>query len=117
MERSLLKSFEWLADKVARGAYKEPSYPEREAYATAKEYSQARLDYLTECSLLECNFRLDLSLVIQAQLDFTPAQAELIVNRAWNEGHSSGYEEIITYARDYSDFAERILFAGGYIDD
>lgn len=40
---------------------------------------------------------------------FTPKQASAISYKAYEDGHSAGYSEVVNYCINYSDFAKDIL--------
>lgn len=48
---------------------------------------------------------------IQTTYKFGPRIAELIYNEAYEDGHAGGYDEVITYAEQYADFAEKLIDA------
>lgn len=48
-------------------------------------------------------FRKDLQEVISNELGFNQEQARVIYRHAWEEGHSSGFSEVISYALDTID--------------
>lgn len=57
-------------------------------------------------------FALDVVEAIIDDLGCDNAQAQVIYAEAWQEGHSSGYHEVITFADSYCDLIRRFLEAG-----
>lgn len=46
---------------------------------------------------------------VQGEYNLNDKQAKLIFDRAYDIGHSEGYEEVLSYADDYGDFAKKLL--------
>lgn len=44
--------------------------------------------------------------------DLSLAQAEVIMELAWQEGHSSGYEQVEYHYSDYADMIARVIALG-----
>lgn len=50
---------------------------------------------------------------IQNEIHVSEAVALIIFNRAWEDGHANGYQEVVYYAEQYCEFVEKILQAIG----
>ena len=46
---------------------------------------------------------------INNEYGFTKPTAELLVNKAWEDGHSCGYAEVRTQASILADFVEEVI--------
>ena len=57
----------------------------------------------------EQNFRDELTKTIYENYNIYPREvAVLIVDRAWDEAHSYGYDEVTSKAHDIADFVEKV---------
>lgn len=54
-------------------------------------------------------FEVDLVKAIKEEYGLNTKQAELVYRMSYEEGHSSGYHEIINYVYDFGPFAKYIL--------
>ena len=57
----------------------------------------------------EDNFRQDLAMEIARAYNMSIEQAEIVVNQAWDRGHSSGYNEVTAFAHEYGEWVEEII--------
>lgn len=54
-------------------------------------------------------FEVDLVKAIEEEYGLNTKQAELVYSMSYDEGHSSGYNEIINYVYDFGPFAKYII--------
>ena len=55
------------------------------------------------------NFLDDLAKEIAEEYDMCLEQARIIVDQAWDRGHSYGYQEVRICAQDYAEWVEKII--------
>ena len=55
------------------------------------------------------NFLEDLEIEIAREYHMAREQARIIVNKAWEHGHSSGFNEVRSYATEFGEWVEEIL--------
>lgn len=60
-----------------------------------KEYSDSLKAYLKRSTDLELQFKEDLITLEMKRYKINKDQANLVYKRAWEDGHSEGYEEVI----------------------
>ena len=51
----------------------------------------------------------DLTVEIAGEYDMSFEQARIIVDQAWDRGHSYGYQEVRIYAEDYAEWVAKII--------
>ena len=55
------------------------------------------------------NFLDNLTKEIASGYDMSLEQARIIVDQAWDRGHSYGYQEVRIYAEDYAEWVAKII--------
>lgn len=60
----------------------------------------------------ETRFRDDLALAVGYEYGLTQAQSVKVVEKAWEDGHSYGLEQVLSDARETAGFAREILDCG-----
>jgi len=55
------------------------------------------------------NFLDDLTVEIAGGYDMNFEQARIIVDQAWERGHSYGYQEVRGFAEEYAEWVEKII--------
>lgn len=127
---SILISMEDVRNNIRSGNYKEPKRPEntreknidyifdenktvKENREMVKAYNdQAKINlinYRNDCYNKYKDFKNDLIAALENDYGFNPVQAKIVYDKAYDEGHAYGYEEIVNCVEDYADFASKFL--------
>lgn len=79
----------------------------------AKRLNDARKrqrdDWYADQALCDARFRNDLIAAIAYEYDLNAAQSSVVFDKAYDEGHSAGYEEVCLEAHSFAGFARKIL--------
>lgn len=59
----------------------------------------------------EQEIRKEIITYIQSEYALSETMANVVYSAAYEDGHSAGYEEVISFIADYANFAERIIHA------
>jgi hypothetical protein len=114
-----------VSEKIENEDYKNKMvYPSRrqlgptEDTSAAKEQARKELDlkrreYAQENYRLEKQFRNDLVAALGDQYDLHEDAAQAVYDYAWDQGHSSGYSEVVTYTIIIMEMVEKILKSYG----
>lgn len=70
---------------------------------------QAKKLYRDRMNEIDRWFSKQVQEVIQNELQVSEKAASIIFNQAWEEGHSTGYQEVVHYAEQYCEFIQQIL--------
>jgi len=82
----------------------------REQFESLKATERAERDaWQREERRMEQSFTDMLTKAIMTELTICEAAAKSVANKAWEEGHSSGYSNILHYADDYVDLLSLVL--------
>lgn len=129
---SISISMEDVRNNIRSGNYKEPKRPENtreknidyifDENKTVKEnremveaYNKQTkinlINYRNDCYQKYEDFKNDLMAALENDYGFNPVQAKIVYDNSYDEGHAYGYEEIVTYAECYAEFASKFLDA------
>lgn len=67
--------------------------------------------YMTKINRCERDIDQKIRDFVREEYGFSEAVTNIVFNEAYEAGHSGGYEEVISSAREYASFAERIIDA------
>lgn len=48
---------------------------------------------------------------VRSEYEFSEAVANIVFDAAYERGHADGYEDVVSYAQEYAEFAERLYEA------
>ena len=80
-----------------------------EEYRVTVPYVNNRDNYREEAKIKRNNFKEDLIKALVEDYNINKAMAEKVYEYAWEDGHSSGYYEVVTYAMNYAELVENCL--------
>lgn len=73
------------------------------------QYEQEKKKYDSDNSALENKFSQDVKDMLKEYYGLNDKQADKVEYKAWEDGHSSGLNEVLSKAEDYGELAEAIL--------
>lgn len=94
-----------------RQEFEEKQKKEREAFDRQQQMFIEREQRREAARIEQENFKNELVNEAIDDYGFTQAQAEMIFSRAWDEGHSWGFNEVRTHFEDLADFVNDFMKA------
>ena len=80
-----------------------------EEYRVTVPYINNRDNYRKEEEIKKHSFKEDLLKALMEDYSINRAMAEKVYERAWDDGHSGGYYEVVIYAERYVELIEDCL--------
>ena len=80
-----------------------------EEYRVTVPYVNNKDNYREEAKIKRNNFKEDLIEALVEDYNITYSMAGKVYEYAWEDGHSGGYYEVVTYAMKYAELVEDCL--------